>query len=156
MSPISDLLVFCGAKLSTEIYVVGFSLLLPIILWLGSAILYTWKWMMTSLKNFCLVFLVDILFISLKYWRGMSVTYDVVLDLNKWKVKNWFVSKMNVKQQNYGKGIFTISLGRIVAVYQFPDSVSCIGYACSVLLVTTDISVGCDTQSTWKLQLQWS
>jgi hypothetical protein len=55
---------------------------------------------------------------------------------------------MNVKQQNYGKGIFLISLGRIVAVYQFPDSVSCIGYACSVVLLATDISVGCDTQST--------
>jgi len=63
---------------------------------------------------------------------------------------------MNVQQQNCGKGIFLISLGWIVAVYQFPDSVSCIGYACPVVLVATDISVGCDTQSTWTLQLQWS
>lgn len=78
----------------------------------------------------------------------MSVTYDVALNLNKLKVKNYFVSKMNVKQQNYGKGIFLISLGRIVAVYQFPDPVSCIGYACSVVPLATDISVGCDAQST--------
>jgi len=105
--------------------------------------------MMKSFKTFCLFFsgryFVDFIEILKGY---MSVTYDVVLDLNKGKVKNCFVSKMNVKQQNYGKGIFIISLGRIVAVYQFPDSVSCIGYACSVILVATDISVGCDTQST--------
>jgi len=58
---------FGAAKLLIEIYVVGFSLLLPVILWLASAILYTWKWMMTSFKTFCLVFVVDILLISLKY-----------------------------------------------------------------------------------------
>jgi hypothetical protein len=52
---------------------------------------------------------------------------------------------MTVKQQNCGKGIFLISLGRIVAVYQFLGSVSCIGYSCSVVLVATDISVGCDS-----------
>jgi hypothetical protein len=63
-------------------------------------------------------------------------------------VKNCLISKLNVKQQNRGKGIFLICLGRTVAVYQFPDSVSCISYVCSVVLVATDVPVRCDAQCT--------
>jgi len=40
----------------------------------------------------------------------MSVTYDVVLNRNKWKVKCCFTSKMHVKQQNCRKGIFLFLL----------------------------------------------
>jgi len=45
---------------------VGFSRLLPIILW-ASKLHFVHVEVMTSFKTFCLVFVVDILLISLKY-----------------------------------------------------------------------------------------